>query len=72
MGKIPLAEPKLPGKPPIGGESDWITFTPDSKRVYISNRALHSVTAIDVETMKTLTEIQVGEGPNRISTLVLP
>lgn len=72
MGKVPLAELKLPGKPPVGGESDWMTFTPDSKRVYITNRALHSVTAIDVETMKRVADIQVGEGPNRISTLVLP
>ena len=72
QGKIPLAELKLPGKPPMGGESDWITFTPDSKRVYISNRALHSVTAYDVDTMKKVVDIPVGEGPNRISTLVLP
>jgi len=72
LGQIPMPELKLPGRASVKAESDWITFTPDSKKVYISNRALHSVTAIDVGTMKRLADIEVGEGPNRISTLVLP
>jgi YVTN family beta-propeller protein len=71
LGQIPMPELKLQ-KGTVKAESDWITFTPDGKRVYISNRGLHSVTAIDVATMKKITDIQVGEGPNRISTLVVP
>lgn len=71
LGKIPMPELKLP-KATVKAESDWVTFTPDSKRVYVSNRALHSVTAIDAESMKKIADIPVGEGPNRITTLVLP
>ena len=48
-----------------------ITFTPDSRTVYVSTCGTKSITAIDVETMKEVTRIPVGEMPDRISTLVL-
>jgi len=72
LGHVPLPELKLPGKPPVGARPAWITFTPDSKTVYVSNIALKSVSAIDAKTMKVITNIPTGEVPNRISTLVVP
>lgn len=71
MGHVALPETPVPGKAPRGGGPAWITFTPDSRTVYVSTCGTKSVTAIDVETMKEVTRIPVGEMPDRISTLVL-
>ena len=72
LGRVPMPVINLPGKEPIGAGPNWITFTGDGKTVYITNRAMRSVTAIDVKTMKQVAIIPVGEAPDRISTLVLP
>jgi YVTN family beta-propeller protein len=72
MGHVSLPETEVPGKSPRGGGPAWVTFTPDSKTVYVSTCGTKSVTAIDVQSMKELTRIPVHEMPDRISTLVLP
>jgi YVTN family beta-propeller protein len=72
MGHVPLPETPVPGKAPRGGGPAWITFTPDSRTVYVSTCGTKSITAIDVEAMKQIKEIPVHEMPDRISTLVLP
>ena len=51
--------------------ANWVTFTPDSKLVYISNASMRSVTAIDMAAMKVVAEIPVGEVPKRINTMVM-
>jgi YVTN family beta-propeller protein len=50
---------------------EWITFTPDSKRVYVSDSAARLVSVIDTETLKEVARIPVGEVPKRMNTLVL-
>jgi YVTN family beta-propeller protein len=73
LGHVAMPELKEPGKAPfLGAHPHWITFTPDSKTVYVSNSAIKSVSAIDVKTMKEVAVIPVGETPRRISTLALP
>ena len=72
LGRVALPELKLPGRAPIGASPTWLTFTPDSKTVYVSNEGLKAVSAIDVKTLKEVARIPVGEWPARISTLVLP
>ena len=72
LGHVSLPETNVPGKAPRGGGPAWITFTPDSKTVYVSTCGTKSVSAIDVQAMKEITRIPVGEMPDRISTLVLP
>lgn len=59
------------GHSPTGSVPEWITFTPDSKIVYISNSGAGSVCAIDTSTLKERAVIPVGEVPKRINTLVL-
>jgi YVTN family beta-propeller protein len=56
---------------PTGSVPEWITFTPDSSFVYISNSGAASVSAIEARTMKLMTVIPVGEVPKRINTLTL-
>jgi YVTN family beta-propeller protein len=50
---------------------NWVTFTPDSKRLYISNAAARSVSVIDTDAIKLIATVPVGEVPKRINTLVL-
>ena len=71
LGHVSLPELDMPGKAPRGSEPNWITFTPDSKTVYVSTCGTKSITAIDVQAIKEVTRIPVHEMPDRISTLVL-
>src|ERR1700758_1103883 len=51
-GEVALPSLKLPGHGSISAVANWVTFTPDSKPVYISNAALRSVSAIDIASVK--------------------
>src|SRR5262245_55943024 len=70
IGEVPLPSLKLPGRGPAASVPNWVTFTPDSKTIYISNAAIKSVTAIDTASMQVKAVIPVGEVPKRITTLV--
>jgi YVTN family beta-propeller protein len=70
-GAVALPDLKLPGHQPISAVANWVTFTPDSKTVYVSNAALRSVTAIDANVMKVIAVIPVGEVPKRINTMAM-
>ena len=63
---------KLMGEAPTGHHPDWLTFTPDSKSVYIANAGSNSVSVVDIATRKELTQIPVGQVPKRNITAVLP
>ena len=71
LGHVTLPELKLQGRAPIGAVPNWVTFTPDSKLLYISNAAARSVSVIDTKTMKSVATVPVGEVPKRINTLVM-
>lgn len=60
------------GESKVGHHPDWLTFTPDSKRVYVANAGSNSVSVIDIEARKELMQIPVGQVPKRNSTAVLP
>jgi YVTN family beta-propeller protein len=66
---LPLVHPF--GHSPTSSVPEWITFTPDSKTVYVSNSGARSVSAIDMKTLKMLAVIPAGEVPKRLNTLVL-
>ena len=67
-----LPDLKLLGHVLTGEVPEWLTFTPDSKKVYISNGGDNTVSAIDTKTMKEVARIPVGQFPERNNTLVLP
>jgi YVTN family beta-propeller protein len=71
LGYSALPEVHPLGRSPSGSVPEWITFTPDSNIVYVSNSAAGSVSAIDTNTLKQIALIPVGEVPKRIKTLVL-
>jgi YVTN family beta-propeller protein len=70
LGRVRLPEIRVPGRDPMAAVPNWVTFTPDSKQIYISNAAHNSVSAIDTQAMKELAVIPVGQAPKRIGTLV--
>src|SRR5712691_4648296 len=67
-----LPDLKLLGETKVGHHPDWLTFTPDGKRVYVANAGSNSVSVVDVTTRKELTQIPVGQVPKRNITAVLP
>jgi YVTN family beta-propeller protein len=70
IGQVRLPEIRVPGRSPMAAVPNWVTFTPDSKQLYVSNAAHNSVSAIDTQAMKELAVIPVGQAPKRIGTLV--
>jgi len=71
IGYAKLPEVHGSGRAPIGSVPEWITFTPDSKFIYISDSGARLVSVIDTTTLKEVAVVPVGEVPKRISTLVL-
>ena len=67
-----LPDLKLLGSVEVGRAPDWVTLTPDSKRAYVANAQSNSVSVIDLQTMKELTRIPVGQVPKRNITALLP
>jgi YVTN family beta-propeller protein len=66
-----LPDMKLLGFEELGGRPDWVTFTPDSKTVYISTENTDSTIAIDVASRKRVATIAVGDAPKRVITVVM-
>jgi YVTN family beta-propeller protein len=67
---LPVQQPA--NRAPLGAVPEWITFTPDSQRVYDSNSGARSVSVIDAKTLKLIDVVNVGEVPKRINTLPPP
>lgn len=72
IGRVPLPERELPGGRVLGAQPNWITFTPEGGKVYVSDTWLNAVSAIDVKNMAVISTIPVGELPRIIDTLTLP
>jgi len=66
-----LPDLKLLGAIDVGGRPDWVTFTPDSRQVYISTENTNSVVVIDVAARKEITRVKVGASPKRNITVTL-
>ncbi|MEJ0077257.1 MAG: cytochrome D1 domain-containing protein [Alphaproteobacteria bacterium] len=71
IGEVALPALTVPGREQMSSVPNWVTFTPDSKTIYISNAAMSAVTAIDTAGMTVKAVIPVGEVPKRINTLVM-
>ena len=67
-----LPDLKLLGNVHVGDHPDWLTFTPDSRRLYVANAGSNSVSVIDTAAIKEITRIAVGQVPKRNITAVLP
>jgi YVTN family beta-propeller protein len=66
-----LPDLKLLGAVDLGGRPDWVTFTPDSKQVYISTENTNSTVVVDVAARKEIARVKVGASPKRNITVVM-
>jgi YVTN family beta-propeller protein len=66
-----LGPVSLPVRNGRGAVPYWISFTPDSRRVFISNSELDSVSVVDAAAMKLVAVVPAGATPKRSATLVL-
>jgi YVTN family beta-propeller protein len=55
----------------VGKVPDWLTFSPDSKKLYVANAHSNFVSVIDVAARKEVAQIKVGQVPKRNITAVL-
>jgi YVTN family beta-propeller protein len=67
-----LPDLRLIGHVLTGAVPDWLSFTSDSKLVYVSNTAEDTVSAIDEKNLKEVARIKTGQQPKRINTVTLP
>ena len=66
-----LPDLKLLGAVDLGGRPDWVTFTPDSRQVYISTENTNSTVVVDVAARREITRVKVGASPKRNITVVM-
>ena len=66
-----LPDLALLGNADLGGRPDWVTFTPDSKLVYIATENRDVTVALDVATRQLVSKIPVGKAPKRVITVTM-
>lgn len=66
-----LPDLKLLGGVDVGGLPDWVTFTPDSRHVYVATENNDSVVVVDVAARREVTRVKVGSSPKRNITVTL-
>ncbi len=56
----------------VGSHPDWLTFSPDSKFVYVANAGSNSTSVVDTEALREVAQIPVGQVPKRVVTAIVP
>jgi YVTN family beta-propeller protein len=67
-----LPDLRLLGGVKVGSHPDWLTFSPDSRYVYVANAGSNSTSVVDTRTMTEVTQIRVGQVPKRVITARIP
>ncbi len=67
-----LPDLKLRGGVYVGVAPDWVTLTPDGKFAYVANAGSNNVSVVDIQALKEVTRIPVGQVPKRNITAMLP
>ena len=67
----------LPGLSYLGGvqtgdHPDWLTFSPDSRYVYVANDHSDDVSIIEIATREEVARLSVGSSPKRNIAAILP
>ena len=56
---------------PVGRDPNWVTLSPDGRRVFISNRGSDDVSVIDLASRKEIARVKVGRYPQRMTAVAL-
>jgi len=60
------------GGVPTGNHPDWLTFSPDSRYVYVANGGSDDVSIIEIASREEVVRLPVGSSPKRNIAAVLP
>jgi YVTN family beta-propeller protein len=66
-----LPDLSLVGTVAVGDDPNWVTFSPDGTRVYISNRGSDDVSVIDLAARREIARIKVGRYPERMAAVAV-
>jgi YVTN family beta-propeller protein len=67
-----LPDLKLAGTVFLSGKgAQWVTATPDGKRVYVADTVTEYVLVVDIATMKEVAKIKVGHVPKRSNLMII-
>ena len=67
-----LPDLKYVGGVKVGSHPDWLTFSPDSRFVYVANAGSNTTSVVDAQKMTEVVQIPVGQVPKRVITAVIP
>jgi len=67
-----LPDHRLLGSVPVGGEPDWMDFSTDGSRLYVSNPETNDVSVIDCDRMAEIARVPVGLAPKRVLFARIP
>lgn len=56
---------------PVGRDPNWVTLSPDGRRVFVTNRGSNDVSVIDLASRKEIARIKVGRYPERMTAVAL-
>ena len=56
---------------PVGRDPNWVTLSPDGRRIFISNRGSDDVSVIDLASRKEIARVKVGRYPQRMTSVAL-
>ena len=66
-----LPDLRLLGTVPVGRDPNWVTLSPDGRRVFVSNRGSDDVSVIDLATRQEIARVKVGRYPQRMTSVAL-
>ena len=71
VGIYSLPDLRLVATVPVGRDPNWVTLTPDGRRVFVSNRGSDDVSVIDLASHKEVGRVKVGKYPQRMTSVAL-
>lgn len=70
-GIYTLPDLRLVGTVPVGRDPNWVTLSPDGRRIFISNRGSDDVSVIDLASRKEVARVKVGRYPQRMTSVAV-
>lgn len=70
-GIYSLPDLRLVATVPVGRDPNWVTLSPDGRRIFISNRGSDDVSVIDLASRKEIARVKVGRYPQRMTSVAL-
>jgi YVTN family beta-propeller protein len=66
-----LPDLRLVATVPVGRDPNWVTLSPDGRRVFVSNRGSDDVSVIDLASRTEVARVKVGRYPQRMTAVAL-